>query len=112
MANRDGEPFNNNVLRKFQMCCKRAGIPLRTSLGKLDVHTMRKTFRTIITEDLGASVKVGDFMLGHKGSERSLGTRVYTQVREYRVREVAVQVEDLVLDPNAGPVVGRIPKRA
>jgi len=51
-------------------------------------------------------------MLGHKGSERSLGTRVYTQVREYRVREVAVQVEDLVLDPKAGPIVGRIPRRA
>jgi hypothetical protein len=33
-------------------------------------------------------------------------------VRVYRVRDVVIQVEDLVLDRNAGPVVGRIPRRA
>jgi integrase len=59
-----GNPLRNNLLRRFYVVCKNAGIADAKPGGKVDLHALRGTFATLAM-DGGANPKAVQAILGH-----------------------------------------------
>jgi hypothetical protein len=67
----------------------KAGIPKRTSEGKLDFHACRVAYTTLVIE-VGATVKEAQTLLRH--STPQLTMNAYARARDDRLAEVAERV--------------------
>jgi integrase len=72
-------PFRNNLLTRFYMCCRRAGIVDAVPGGSVDIHSLRVSFTTLIIEG-GASPKDVQAILGHSTLNMTMG--IYAKVSE------------------------------
>jgi integrase len=77
-------PFRNNLLTRFYMVCKRAGIVDACPGGTVDIHSLRVTFTTL-SIDHGASPKAVQAILGHATLAMTMG--VYAKATERAKRE-------------------------
>ncbi|MEW6358501.1 MAG: site-specific integrase [Planctomycetota bacterium] len=74
-----------------------AGIPKRTIQGKIDFHSLRVSFVTLVSES-GATVKETQSLARHATPQMTMN--VYAKVREDRLSQVAERVGKVV---NPGP---------
>lgn len=76
-----------NQATKLQRHLKKAGVPFRTSEGKVDFHALRVTFGTWVNES-GADTKTLQTLLGHSDVRVSLG--IYVKAND-TLRRAAVE---------------------
>lgn len=79
---------------------KRAGIPKKTLAGKVDFHSFRTCYCTLLFES-GADVKTAQSLARHKTPDLTLN--VYARSRDERLTEVAEAVGKAVLTLKADP---------
>lgn len=79
-----GNPLRNNLLRRFYVVCKRAGIADAKRNGSVDLHSLRVTFTTLAL-DGGANPKAVQAILGHSTLDMTMG--VYAKATDRAKRE-------------------------
>lgn len=83
-VSREGNPLRNNLLRRFYVVCKRAGIADARTNGAVDLHSLRVTFATLVL-DGGANPKAVQAILGHSTLDMTM--RVYARATDRAKRE-------------------------
>ncbi len=83
----------NHTARSLKTDLRRAGIETTTPEGKLDFHTLRTTFSTLLDE-VGATEKTKEVLLRHAPS--TLAHKRYVKVRPGRPNEAVNQVAELL----------------
>ncbi|MHC4199263.1 MAG: tyrosine-type recombinase/integrase [Planctomycetota bacterium] len=90
--NAAGNPWRNNLLRRFRSCLKAAGIDAEG----LDIHLLRQTFGTRLASDPTIDVKTVQTLMRHKTIAMTM--QLYVKPRAFRLREA---VNNLAL-PESG----------
>lgn len=85
-VNAAGRPWRNNLLRRFRMCCRRAGV----DDVDLDIHSLRRTYGTMLAADPRNDVRTVMALMRH----RSVRTTMELYARP-RVMRMAAAVEKL-----------------
>ncbi len=104
-AHADGKPSTAPLLevpthtaRELDKDLAAAGIPKETTQGKLDFHSLRVTYVTLLLE-AGANVKDLQALARHSTADFTLN--VYGRARVEHLREVAGMLGENVLSPTA-----------
>ena len=85
-VNAAGRPWRNNLLRRFRMCCRRAGI----DDVDLDVHGLRRTYGTQLAANPKNDVRTVMALMRHRSVKTTM--ELYAKPR---VMRMAAAVENL-----------------
>lgn len=76
-VNTAGNPWRNNLLTRFYVRCKEAGIPDAHPKGSVDIHALRTTFISHVIA-MGCDPRSAQSIVGHSTTDLTL--RVYARV--------------------------------
>jgi integrase len=94
---------NSCLWSALRRCCKLAGIPARDERGRVDVHSLRRTFATEAI-DRGSNPKVVQELLGH--ATLHLTMSIYAKARPEAKQQAVAGLGYASGDPSPEPATG------